>query len=108
VFSNRCRPTFQRCVLPSSSWSDHVSELRPLMGISFDPPDDSVSMEIHSGLTLTGINRRSRRKVCPSATLSTTNSTWTDPGVHDEWTATNRLSHGTALENGLFWCVESQ
>jgi hypothetical protein len=69
------------------------------------PPDDSISMEIHSGLTLTGKNRRSRRKVCPSATLSTTNSTWTDPSVHDEWTATNRLNHGTAHENGLFWCV---
>jgi hypothetical protein len=25
-------------------------------------------------------NRRTRRKTCPSATLSTTNPTWTDPG----------------------------
>jgi hypothetical protein len=41
-----------------------------------------------------------RRKPCPSATLSTTNSTWTDPGsnpgLRSERPATNRLSHGTA------------
>jgi hypothetical protein len=41
-----------------------------------------------------------RRKTCPSATLSTTNLTWTDPGsnpgLHGESPATNRLSHGTA------------
>jgi hypothetical protein len=38
---------------------------------------------------------------CPSATLSTTNPTWTDPGsisgLRGERPATNRLSHGTAL-----------
>jgi hypothetical protein len=42
-----------------------------------------------------------RRKTCPSATLSTTNLTWTDPGsspgVRGERPATNRLSHGTAF-----------
>jgi hypothetical protein len=36
----------------------------------------------------------------PSATLSTTNPTWIDPGsnpgLHGERPATNRLSHGTA------------
>jgi hypothetical protein len=37
-----------------------------------------------------------RRKTCPSATLSTTNPTWTDPGLRGERPATNRLSHGTA------------
>jgi hypothetical protein len=41
-----------------------------------------------------------RRKPCPSATLSTTNLTWTDPGSNPglcgERPATNRLSHGTA------------
>jgi hypothetical protein len=41
-----------------------------------------------------------RRKTCPSATLSTTNLTWTDPGsnpgLRGERPATNRLSHGTA------------
>jgi hypothetical protein len=34
-------------------------------------------------------NEIDRGKTCPSATLSTTNPTWTDP-------AANRLSHGTA------------
>jgi hypothetical protein len=37
----------------------------------------------------------------PSATLSTTNPTWIDPGANPglrgERPATNRLSHGTAL-----------
>jgi hypothetical protein len=41
-----------------------------------------------------------RRKTCPSATLSTTNFTWTDPGsnpgLRGERPATNRLNHGTA------------
>jgi hypothetical protein len=41
-----------------------------------------------------------RRKTCPSATLSTTNPTWTDPGSNPGHRsgrpATNRLSHGTA------------
>jgi hypothetical protein len=41
-----------------------------------------------------------RRKTCPSATLSTTNFTWTDPGSNPglcgERPATNRLSHGTS------------
>jgi hypothetical protein len=45
---------------------------------------------------------RTRRKTCPSATLSTTNSTWSDsgakPGLLVERPATNLLSHGTALE----------
>jgi hypothetical protein len=49
---------------------------------------------------LTGENRKSRRKTCPSATLSTTNATWIDPGanpgLHGERPATNYLSHGTA------------
>jgi hypothetical protein len=41
---------------------------------------------------MTGENRNTWGKTCPSATLSTTNPTLTDPGS----TATNRLSHGTA------------
>jgi hypothetical protein len=43
---------------------------------------------------------RTRRKSCPSATLSTTNLTRTDPGsnsgLRGERPATNRLSHVTA------------
>jgi hypothetical protein len=51
-------------------------------------------------MKLTGENRSTRGKTSPSATLSTTNSTWTDPGsnpgLRSERPATNRLSHGTA------------
>jgi hypothetical protein len=31
-------------------------------------------------MKLTGENRSTRGRTCPSATLSTTNPTWTDPG----------------------------
>ena len=48
-------------------------------------------------MKLTGENRNTRGKTCPSATLSTTNPTWTDPGLRGERPATNRLSHGTAI-----------
>jgi hypothetical protein len=41
------------------------------------------------------------RKTCPSANLSTTNPTWTDPGsnpgLRSGRPATNSLSHGTAI-----------
>jgi hypothetical protein len=49
---------------------------------------------------LTRENRRTRRETCPSATLSTTNPTWLDPGenlgLRGERPATNHLSHSTA------------
>jgi hypothetical protein len=52
---------------------------------------------------LTGENRRTRIKTCPSVTLSTTNPTWIDPeanpGLRGERPATNDLSHGTALHS---------
>jgi hypothetical protein len=45
-------------------------------------------------------NRRTRRETRSSATLSTTNLTWaepgTKPGLHVERPPTNLLSHGTA------------
>jgi hypothetical protein len=48
------------------------------------------------GMTLTGENRSTGGKTCPSATLSTTNQTWNDPetnpGHRGERPATNRLS----------------
>jgi hypothetical protein len=57
-------------------------------------------MENDGGMILTGENRRTRRKPCPSATLSTTNPTWIDPGANPglrvERLATNRLSYGSA------------
>jgi hypothetical protein len=43
----------------------------------------------------------------PSATLYTTNPTWIDPGsnpgLRGERPATNRLSHGTALNDDLMY-----
>jgi hypothetical protein len=52
-------------------------------------------------MKLTGKNRSTRGKTCPSATLSTTNPTWTDPelnpGIRGERPDTNRLTHGRAL-----------
>jgi hypothetical protein len=51
-------------------------------------------------MKLTEENRSTRGKTFPSATLSTTNPTWTDPGsnpgLHGGMPATDRLSHGTA------------
>jgi hypothetical protein len=53
-------------------------------------------------MKLTGENRSTRGKTCPSATLSTTNPTWIDPGsnpgLRGERPGTNRLSHGTAWQ----------
>jgi hypothetical protein len=44
-------------------------------------------------------------KTCPSATFSTSNPKWIDPGskpvLRGERPATNRLSHDTAHELGL-------
>jgi hypothetical protein len=55
-------------------------------------------MESNGGMILTRENQRTLRRTCPSATLSTTNPTWTDLGInlglHDERLATNHLSHG--------------
>jgi hypothetical protein len=52
-------------------------------------------------MKFTGGNRSTRRETCLSATLVTTNLTWTDPGsnpgLRGERPATNRLSHGTSL-----------
>jgi hypothetical protein len=46
-------------------------------------------------------------KTCPSASLSTTNFTWTDPGsnpvLRGGRQATNRLSHGTAFSNFMLY-----
>jgi hypothetical protein len=62
----------------------------------------------------TGENRSTRGKVCPSATLPTTNLTWTDPGsnpgLRGERPATNRLSHGTTVHTltHLRTCLDLQ
>jgi hypothetical protein len=52
-------------------------------------------------MKLTGENRSTRGKTCPSTTLSTTNPTWTDPGsnpdLHGERPATNRTAKPRSL-----------
>jgi hypothetical protein len=56
-------------------------------------------------MKLTGENRSTRGKICPSDTLSTTNPTWTDPGSNPDLRsgrpAANRLSHDTAQKGKL-------
>jgi hypothetical protein len=51
-------------------------------------------------MILTEKNRSLGEKTCPSATLSTTNPIWTDPGSNPRLQsgrpATKRLSHGAA------------
>jgi hypothetical protein len=51
-------------------------------------------------MKLTGENRNNLGKTCPIATLSSTNHTWTDPGLNPglrgERPATNCLSYDTA------------
>jgi hypothetical protein len=55
-----------------------------------------MGMESHGGMILTGENRGTRRQTCPSATLSTTNPTWIEPGANPglrgERPVTNRLT----------------
>jgi hypothetical protein len=72
------------------------------------PPDD---MRVWSpgGMILTGGNRRTWRKTCPSATLFTINPTWTDPGTNlglrSQRLATNCLSHSTASGSLLMFRI---
>jgi hypothetical protein len=76
----------------------HVNTVRLFAatnGPSVHPPGN-MGMERHSGMTLTGENQRTWIKTYPSATLSTTNPTWTDSVLHDEKPATNYLRHGMA------------
>jgi hypothetical protein len=62
-------------------------------------------MDSHSGILAEENRRGTRRKTCPSATLSTTNPTCTDsgakPGLRAERPVTNDLSHGTAHKCNL-------
>jgi hypothetical protein len=57
----------------------------------------------------TGENRSTQRKTCPSATLSITNPTWTEPGskpdLRGERPATNHLCHGTAKDVTWHECI---
>jgi hypothetical protein len=62
-------------------------------------------------MKLTGENQSARRKTCPSATLSTTNPIWTEPGsnpgLRGGRPAANRLSHCTANPEVTFWAKMS-
>jgi len=67
----------------------------------FIPQIICMIVESYGGMILAGYNGRTWRKPCPGATLSTTNSTWTDPVANPclrfERPAKIRLSHGTAI-----------
>jgi hypothetical protein len=60
--------------------------------------DCCVSMESRGWMILTG---EKQRTTCPRANLSTTNTTWNDPGVNlglcGERLVTDHLNHGTAM-----------
>jgi hypothetical protein len=80
-----------------------VGWVRPKRGciLMLHCPDD-MSLESDGGMILTGENRRTRRKTCPSTILSTTKPTWIDPGTNPclrgERPATNDLRNGTAQD----------
>jgi hypothetical protein len=63
---------------------------------------DILKVEPHYVMVVTSFGKpKYSEKTCPSATLSTTNSTWLDPvlnpGRRGGKPATNRLSYGAAL-----------
>jgi hypothetical protein len=47
-------------------------------------PSWYITMDRHGGKILTGENRRTWRKICTSATLFTTNPTWTNPAANTD------------------------
>jgi hypothetical protein len=61
--------------------SDYVSELLPLTDILFIPQMIYEYGE-RRWKDIDRENLRTRRKTCPSATLSTTNPTWIDMGAN--------------------------
>jgi hypothetical protein len=75
---------------------DNVSEQGPPRAYCSSPTWHTC-MDSDSGKILTEENQELKRKPCPSAILSTTNPTWTDPsanlGLHSERPTTNCLSH---------------
>jgi hypothetical protein len=80
-------------------WGEtYVSELLPLTYIVH--PQKIYEYGEWRWNDIDGENQRTRRKTCPSATLSTTNPTRTDPGKNlglcSERLASNNLSHGMA------------
>jgi hypothetical protein len=78
-------------------------ELRPLTGPLSNPHMTRESIQSRYEIILTGENLTALRRNCPSASLSTTNSTRTtlgsNLGLRNEKPATNRLSYGTVNIN---------
>jgi hypothetical protein len=56
------------------------------------PADDKV-WSLSGEIILIGENRWTQRRTYPTATLATTNATWTDPGFCGERPVTNHQSH---------------
>jgi hypothetical protein len=78
----------------SMGW-DFVFEMRPPMDLLFLPQviyEYWMCMEWY----WQGKTGELKRKTCPSATLSTTDPTWTDLGLCCETMATNPVIHGMA------------
>jgi hypothetical protein len=100
-FWHKCLKIIQKHtqMFMSMGW-DYVSTLRPLTGQLFMPQVMCVCGKPRWSV-INRSNRRIRRKTCPSATFSTSNPTWTDPGLRGQRLAVNRLSHGTALHTQI-------
>jgi hypothetical protein len=88
------------------SWSVYCTWTAASNGPHVHPPDYKWFWRAMVEL-FTGQNRRTQRKAYPSATLSTTNRTWTDPGANPVFRGqrpvTNRLSHGKAERQSSYY-----
>jgi hypothetical protein len=71
----------------------HVGHFWPIVTTKGDCEDGDFG-----GINIGRGNRNTRKKICHSATLSTTNPTWPEPGAgrRGEEPATNRLSYCAA------------
>jgi hypothetical protein len=72
----RTYSSFHSVHVMSMRW-DYVSELLPPSEISFIP-QVIYGMKSHGEMILTREKRKTRRRICFTATLSTTDPTWTD------------------------------
>jgi hypothetical protein len=72
----RCRDSSCRC--------DEIMSLNCGHKRAYYTSSRYMIMESYRGMTLTGENRRTRRRTCLNGCLSTTNPTWTDPGANPD------------------------
>jgi hypothetical protein len=113
--SSHCmKASKEKSVLMSQAWvplrllgveSNWVhSARRSLIGLLYPAPGDYDDGEF-GGMKIDRGNRSTRRTPPPSATLSTTNPNWTDPGSnlgrHGGKLATNHLSYGAAIAHSV-------